>query len=160
MNETWTPRQWNPDANQGAPAPYIPVVEGKTQQIYADTLPDFGEDRDGHAVPAGYHNRITVIYDDATGAIGVVTKWRWNDPVCWYVWTPDDLQQRTGYQFEVNLWPWDAVKTVRHELAFYAFAKAHREGTAVGYWAQAQDYETARVAHEEWLATRLAAMQH
>lgn len=154
----FTPKTWNPETNQGAPAPYIPVLRGLTVQAYADSLQSWGVDREtgDHTVGKGYGEAITVITDPATGIIGYVTQWNWNSRVEWGVWTPEGFTRRG--KSDVHTWPWDAVRQVRWAMAHQAFKLAD-DAEIVGYWAEAPDRETAAAANEVWLAERLAQLR-
>jgi len=129
--ETWQPKVWT---GRGA-VPDIPVLDGKVFSEYAAALIGWGISGIGEVTDgAGYGDQIAVITDPATGAIGVMTHWQWNSRVEWHVWTPDGYERRG--KADTNLWTWDAVKTVRHLLAHYAFSKGRREGQTVSYWAE------------------------
>lgn len=155
---TYTPKTWDAATNQGAPAPYIPVLRGLTVQAYADNLDAYGEDRETRDTTEGrgYGERITVIADPATGAIGYVTQWEWNSRVEWGIWTEHGFTCRG--KSDVHTWAWDGVRQVRWAMAQLAFKHAE-PGEIVGYWAEAPDRETAHAASEVWLAQRLAQLR-
>lgn len=158
MND-FTPKTWNPATNQGAPAPFIPVLRGCTVQAYAEGLESWGVDREtgDHTQGNGYGEKITVILDPATGAIGYVTQWEWNSRVEWGIWAPGQRFERRG-KSDVHTWPWDAVRQVRWAMAHLAF-KSAEPGEIVGYWAEAPDRATADAANEVWLEERLAQLR-
>jgi hypothetical protein len=156
-SDTFQPKHWDAAANQGAPAPYIPVLRGRTLQAYGEALESWGVSRetDDHTEGAGYGESISVITDPATGIVGYVTQWEWNSRVEWGVRTPAGFEKRG--KSDTHTWPWDAVETVRHLIAHAAFRMAREAGELVGYWAEAQDFETARAANEAWVAQRIAS---
>lgn len=91
MTTTWTPKIW---ADTQHDMPNIPVVDGMTQHAYGEALESFGENRDDRSITSGgkgYGERISVVYDPATGNLGVVTQWEWNSPVLSYIWTAEGL---------------------------------------------------------------------
>jgi len=154
---TFEPKHWDAAANQGAPAPYIPVLRGQTIQAYADGLESWGVSREtgDHTEGAGYGESISVITDPATGAIGYVTQWEWNSRVEWGIWFPGVPFQVRG-KSDVHTWAWDGVRQVRWAMAHLAFKHA-AAGEIVGYWAEAPDRETAHAANETWIAQRIAS---
>jgi hypothetical protein len=131
MTTTWTPKFWTDTQHD---MPNIPVVDGMTQHAYGESLPSFGESREDSSQTkgAGYGERISVVYDPATGNLGVVTQWEWNSPVLSYIWTAEGLDFHQ--HADPHSWMWDAVKGVRHSLAWYAFRAARRAGTTESYW--------------------------
>jgi hypothetical protein len=143
MTMTWEPKTWT---DTRYPAPYIPVLDGKTLQQYADALQADG---------TGHGDTVTTIYDPATSAVGAVTKWQWN--LCIHSY----LRTATGeleYRAHPSAWMWDVVSEVRHVMAWHAFRLAHREGRLVGYWDTAPNREVADAAHQaRWGGAQSAA---